>query len=147
MRRIIFLFLFVVKNGIYVAHLINNRVVFYDISKSEYYLITDAKELIFKTIILWSNDPLNLARIENNLSQIESYNNLAYRNLFLSLALARHSSPNLEKFTISGTSNLNLQGFTDIFKISERKDKRIKIEAKVNTNWDTVLYNIQEIST
>ena len=64
------------------VHLKDGNVIFYDTNLREDLLGIDSENLVFETIILGNNDPLNISKLNTtSKSKFEDYSNYSYNNI------------------------------------------------------------------
>ena len=89
----------------------------------------DSEVLVFETMILGNNDPLNISKLNTiNNGKSEDYINYSYTNIMLNFVFSASLSPTLKKIVIDGYSNANYDVLQDVCYLGIR-DKQIIIDA------------------
>ena len=111
------------------VHLKDENVKFYNTNMREDLLGIDSETLVFETIILGNNDPLNVSKLNTtSKNKSEDYSNYSYNSIMWYFALSAILCPKFKKIVIDGYSNLNNEVLQEIWDIIIR-DKKIIIDA------------------
>ena len=91
---------------------------FYDFNMRNDLLGFDSEILVFKTMIVGNNDPLNISKLNTtSIGKSEDYENYSYTNIMFDFVFSASLSPRFKKIVIDGYSNVNydvLQGIWDL---------------------------------
>ena len=118
--------------GSYLAvavHFKDGDIKFYDVIMREDLLSIDSEILVFETILLNNNDPLNISKLNKTANcKSEDYSNYSYNNIMWDFIFSTILCPKFKKIVIDGYSNINYDVLQEVWDIGIR-DKKIIIDA------------------